>query len=90
MTEYSHLNTHHDNKNSYLASLVSYRLFHLLGFPNLRSKHCSDTSCGDPAHHTICSVQVFDIIFTEVPFRKYHIPQSGTTETLRVRNFTCS
>jgi hypothetical protein len=38
----------------------------------------------------MCSVQVVDIIFTKVPFRKYHIPQSGTTETLWVRNFTCS
>ena len=37
-----------------------------------------------------CSAQVVDIILTEGLIRKYHIPQSGTTETLRVRNFTCS
>jgi hypothetical protein len=40
-------------------------------------------ACGDPAHHCMCSVQAIDIILTKVPFRKYHIPRSGTTETLR-------
>jgi hypothetical protein len=38
---------------------------------------------GDPAQHCMCSVQVIDKILTKVPFRKYHIPQSGTIETLQ-------
>jgi hypothetical protein len=58
------------------------------GVPSLEGGPCG--GCDDPAHHCMCSVQVVDIILIKVPFHKYHIPKSCTTETLWVRNFTCS